>query len=127
VKVAAISRPGDEVSSLGMIKSGSRACLANSISAIDLAKSIKLVSSGPIMISPAFAERSIGEIASSKSVDKEKEDKVESVLSEREMEIVRLIAEGVTDKEISEKLIITENTMKMHVRNILNKLELHNQ
>jgi NarL family two-component system response regulator LiaR len=43
------------------------------------------------------------------------------------MEIARLIARGATNKEIAGKLFITENTTKVHVKNILNKLELKNR
>jgi DNA-binding NarL/FixJ family response regulator len=127
VKVAIIARTGDEASSLGIIKSGARACLAKSISAVDLVRSIELISSGRIIISPLFAEKFIDEVASFKSEDGGKGAKAESVLSEREMEIVKLIATGVTNKEIASKLIIAENTVKVHVKNILNKLELRNR
>jgi small-conductance mechanosensitive channel/DNA-binding CsgD family transcriptional regulator len=49
------------------------------------------------------------------------------MLSERELEIARLISQGATNKEISEKLFIAENTAKVHVKNILGKLELKNR
>lgn len=50
-----------------------------------------------------------------------------SVLSDREKEIARLISEGVSNKEIADKLFISENTVKVHVKNILKKLELRNR
>jgi DNA-binding CsgD family transcriptional regulator/small-conductance mechanosensitive channel len=50
-----------------------------------------------------------------------------SILSERELEIARLVSQGATNKEIAEKLFITENTAKVHVKNILGKLELKNR
>jgi DNA-binding NarL/FixJ family response regulator len=87
-----------------------------------LMKSIELISSGRIIISPVFADKFIDEILSSTDVIGDQQDKAESILSEREMEIAKLIAEGVTNKEISGKLFITENTVKVHVKNILNKL-----
>jgi DNA-binding NarL/FixJ family response regulator len=126
VKVAIIARPGDQVSSLDIIKSGARAFLAKNISAVDLVKSIELISGGRIIISPLFAEKFINEIATSEDLSS-KDGVLESILSEREMEVVKLIAEGVTNKEIGERLTITENTVKVHVKNILNKLELRNR
>ncbi len=51
----------------------------------------------------------------------------ETGLSEREKEIARLIAEGIRNKEIAERLFIAENTVKVHVKNILKKLELRNR
>lgn len=127
VKVAIIARPGDEASSLGIIKSGARACLAKNISAVDLVKSIELISSGRIIISPVFAVKFIDEITSAKELGRDIDDKAESVLSTREVEIAKLIAEGVTNKEIAKKLIISENTVKVHLKNILSKLELRNR
>ncbi len=50
-----------------------------------------------------------------------------SVLSDREKEIARLISEGVSNREIGERLFIAENTVKVHVKNILKKLELRNR
>lgn len=126
-KVAIITRPGDEASSLAMIKSGASACLTKNISVSDLVKSIELISSGRIIISNWFADKFINEVISSTDNIEDKSDKNGLILSKREMEIVQLIAEGVTNKEIAEKLIITENTVKVHVKRILKKLELRNR
>ncbi len=127
VKVAIMARPGVEAAPLGIIKAGARAYLAKGISAADLIKSVELISSGRIIISHHFAERFLDEIASLTEVKSEKGTKVESGISEREMEIVRLIVEGATNKEIAKRLFIAENTVKVHVKNILNKLELRNR
>ena len=70
---------------------------------------------------PVYAERPIeGE---SGRFDAE----IKSVLSDREKEIARLVSEGVGNREIGEKLFIAENTVKVHVKNILKKLELKNR
>jgi DNA-binding NarL/FixJ family response regulator len=126
-KVVMITRPGEELNPLNVLKSGARAYLAKNISATDLVKSIELISSGRIIISPVFAEKFITEISSAEKDDKAKTLLTKSALSEREMEIVKLIAEGNTNKEIAQKLFIAENTVKVHVKNILNKLELRNR
>ncbi len=46
-------------------------------------------------------------------------------LTERELEVLELVAEGMSNREIAEKLYISENTAKNHVRNILEKLHTH--
>lgn len=56
-----------------------------------------------------------------------KVDEIKSILSEREKDIARLISEGVGNREIGERLFIAENTVKVHVKNILKKLELRNR
>lgn len=50
-----------------------------------------------------------------------------SILTKREIEVARLISRGATNKEVAEKLFITENTAKVHLKNILRKLELKNR
>jgi DNA-binding NarL/FixJ family response regulator len=126
-KFAIITRPGEEFNPVNALKSGARAYLAKNISASDLVKSIELISSGRIIISPVFAEKFITEIASAEKDDKTKALEPRSELSEREMEIVKLIAQGNTNKEIAQKLYIAENTVKVHVKNILSKMELRNR
>ena len=69
VNVAMIGRPGAGPNPLDILKTGARACLARSISAADLIKSIELISSGRIIISPVFAEKFLSQIASAEKAD----------------------------------------------------------
>lgn len=127
VKVAMITRPGEGPNPLHILKSGASASLAKSISVADLIKSIELISSGRIIISPVLAEKFLDEIVSAERTDNTKAIETKSSLSEREIEIVRLIVEGNTNKEVAQTLFIAENTVKVHVKNILSKLELRNR
>jgi len=127
VKVVMITHPETQASPIEILKAGARACLTKTISAPDLVKSIELVSSGRIIISPVLAERFLYEIGSRKTDDRRIGTKSESDLSGREIEITKLIAEGATNKEIAESLFIAESTVKVHVKNILDKLELRNR
>jgi DNA-binding NarL/FixJ family response regulator len=126
-KVAVVSRSGAEPGLLDVMKAGARACLAKSISAADLIKSVELISSGRIIISPVFAEAFLREIVCATDVDDKGGSKSEAGLSEREIEIVKLVTQGATNKEIARALFIAENTVKVHVKNILSKLELRNR
>ena len=47
--------------------------------------------------------------------------------SERELEVLRLVARGLNNREVAKELFISENTVKNHVRNILEKLQLHSR
>jgi DNA-binding NarL/FixJ family response regulator len=127
IKVVLLSRSDSGKNALDFMKAGARAFLAKNISAGDLIKSLELISSGRIIISPLFAEKFLEDISFNTSEKNSGESVPTSVLSGREMQIALLIAEGDTNKEIAEKLFITENTAKVHVKNILNKLELKNR
>ena len=126
VKVVMITRPETSPNPLHILRAGAEGCLAKSISTDDLVKSIELISGGRVIISSHLVTRLFNEIdAISKSTDAQGEKKVP--LSEREIEIVLLIVEGNTNREIAEKLFIAESTVKVHVKNILGKLELRNR
>jgi DNA-binding NarL/FixJ family response regulator len=59
-----------------------------------------------------------------------KPDKAQSTalkLTERELEVLRLVARGLNNREVAKELFISENTVKNHVRNILEKLQLHSR
>ena len=62
-----------------------------------------------------------------KAEDSAKPSETKPSLSEREKEVAKLIAEGISNKEIAQRLFIAENTVKVHVKNILKKLELRNR
>lgn len=126
-KVAMINRPGEGANPLTFLKAGARAYLSKNISASDLVKSIELISSGRVIIGHSFAEAFLAEITSAEKDDTVKAAETKSSLSPREIEIVRLITEGATNREIAQKLFIAENTVKVHVKNILKKLELRNR
>jgi DNA-binding NarL/FixJ family response regulator len=127
IKVAIITRLGIGPNPVHILKAGARACLAKNISPLDLIKSIELISSGRIIISPLFADEFLNEMNSAENTDNTKPAEAKCALTDRELEIVVLIAEGNTNKEIASKLFIAENTVKVHVKNILNKLELRNR
>jgi two-component system NarL family response regulator len=113
-KVILISRPDMKTAPIDALKAGARACLSRNISFSDMLKSIELISSGRIIISPFFAQKFLDDITPQK-MDNVQTD---SELSEREIEIAILIAQGESNKGISEKLFISESTVKVHVKNI---------
>jgi DNA-binding NarL/FixJ family response regulator len=127
IRVAMITRPGEGPNPLQILKSGARGYLAKTISAADLVKTIELISSGRIIIGHEFAKSFLDEIDSAEKVDSIEAAETKSSLSNREIEIAGLITEGYTNKEIAQKLFIAENTVKVHVKNILKKLELRNR
>ena len=126
-KVVTMSHPEALEDPLDLVRAGAWACLSRLISADDLVKSLELIHSGRIIISRFLARAVIQEIRSLERDDDKKERQGKEPLSDRQLEIVKFIAHGRTNKEIAQELAITENTVKGHVKNILEKLELRNR
>lgn len=117
----------DEPHIFQAIKAGAMGYLLKDVSFDDLIEAIRRVSKGEALIQPVIATKVLKEFA---MVDKRKikeGDKFYSDLTEREKEILRLIALGGTNKEIAQKLGITEKTVKNHISNIFQTLHVNNR
>jgi NarL family two-component system response regulator LiaR len=85
-------------------------------------KSIREVFQGITSIEPRIANKLMREIQRTSD-----SPPTEEPLTNREMEVIRLIAEGLSNQEIAERLVISERTVRTHVTNILGKLHLANR
>ncbi len=105
------------------IKAGASGYLLKEISIEEVASAIRAVVSGQSLISPSMASKLLFEFASlaKQAEDRERVPK----LTDREKDVLRLVGKGMSNREVSDALIIAENTVKNHVRNILEKLRLH--
>ena len=85
-----------------------------------------MVSEGQSLISPSMAVKLIDEF---KQISRPEKGAVGGGLrlTDRELEVLRLVATGMNNREIAKQLVISENTVKNHVRNILEKLQLHSR
>ena len=84
-----------------------------------LIDAIRQVNQGVASLHPSIAKRVLEEFQ-----DSDKQKLSEEPLTQRELEILRLIAQGLENKEIAEQLVISEATVRTHVSNILGKLHL---
>ncbi len=103
------------------IRAGALSYLLKDVSAAELAEAIRKAGRGEPVMAPRVAARLMAELRGAHS---QADGQIEPLLSEREMEVLRLIAAGESNTEIAEKLVVTEHTVKKHVSNILSKLHL---
>jgi two-component system response regulator DegU len=106
------------------IKAGARGYLLKDTPASELLETIKRVHAGESIIQPSVATRMIAEFTRRRGAPQEPEYEL---LSERERDVLRLIADGLSNKEIASRLILAEGTVKNHVSAILDKLHAANR
>lgn len=123
VKVAMLTDSKQEEKLFSAIEAGATGYLAKDIKVVDLVKSIDLIAKGEVVVSPPFAGKLVRKVTLTKTKQAEPKD----IPSEREAEILKLLAKGATNKELAEILFIAENTAKVHIKNILEKLQLRNR
>jgi DNA-binding NarL/FixJ family response regulator len=109
------------------IKAGASGYLLKEISIEEVADAIRKVHAGQSLISPSMASKLLTEFASMAKKDEEKQQMPAPRLTDREMEVLTLVAQGLNNRDIAKELFISENTVKNHVRNILEKLHLHSR
>ena len=117
-KVIALTSFGDEARLFAAVKAGAAGYLLKDTAPGDIVKGIRMVSIGEALISPAAAAKLMQEFAQG-----EPQAGVER-LTDREVEVLRLIARGLSNREIAAELVLSEKTVKTHVSNILAKLHL---
>lgn len=107
------------------VKSGASGYLLKDSSLEEVAHAVRVVAEGQSLITPSMAAKLIDEF---KQLSKADRSPVPGLrLTDRELEVLRLVARGLNNREISQELFISENTVKNHVRNILEKLQLHSR
>lgn len=109
------------------IKAGAKGYVCKDIGIEDLVKAIFLVASGEVVLSPAVATKVLEEFAESFPERQRTHQKGSLGLTEREKEVLALVAKGTNNRTIALSLCITENTVKVHLRNIMDKLHVHNR
>ncbi|MCB9186814.1 MAG: response regulator transcription factor [Flavobacteriales bacterium] len=120
IKVISLTQHSERAMVQQLLECGSDGYLLKNIAQDDLAASIKKVVGGERVFSDEVSMGLVG-----KAVEKNANG-VEVELTEREIEILALIAEGLSSKQIGEKLFISPRTVDTHRTNLMNKLDIHN-
>jgi len=125
VKIIILTGSEGEAHVLTALKTGARAYVLKGVAARELVNILHMVHSGEIYVTPTLAASLLSEMTASPRNDPSQSsfDK----LTEREHEILALIAGGTSNKEIALQLHLTEKTVKHYVTNILQKLQVQNR
>lgn len=113
VEVLALTSVLEDASVVGAIRAGAIGYLLKDTQAEELRRAIKAAAEGQVQLAPQAAARLLREVRMPESPE---------TLTERETEVLKLLAEGQANKEIARTLTIGEKTVKTHVSNILGKL-----
>ncbi len=104
------------------LRAGASGYLLKDVSGKELADAIRVVAKGGTLIAPSVARKVVSEFARLKPASPKMVETLSDPLSEREFEILKVLAQGYTNKEIADKLYLAEGTVKNYVTNILQKI-----
>jgi len=124
-KIIMLTVSDEEADLYEAVKSGASGYLLKDSSIEEVAQAVRVVAEGQSLISPSMAVKLIDEF---KQMSRpERTPGANFRLTERELDVLKLVAKGHNNRVIAGELFISENTVKNHVRNILEKLQLHSR
>ncbi len=120
-KVLVLSASGEQQDVLEAVKAGASGYLLKSATAAELVDAVRRTAAGDAVFTPGLAGLVLGEYR--RTADDDSAPK----LTPRETEVLRLVAKGLTAKQVAERLVLSHRTVENHVQNTLSKLQLHNR
>ena len=126
-KIVMLTVSDDEEDLYESVKAGANGYLLKEVSIEEVADAVRSVARGHSLISPSMASKLLHEFNELSRRADERMKSASPRLTGRELEVLKLVAKGLSNREISSELFISENTVKYHVRNILEKLHLHSR
>src|SRR5712692_432953 len=109
------------------LRAGASGFLLKDVTAERLFDAVRVIAAGEALLAPAVTRRLIGEFTRLRPVSGTPPLAVLGTLTPRETEVLRLVAEGMSNPEIARRLVVTEETVKTHVSHILAKLGLRDR
>ena len=128
-KIIMLTISDEEEDLFDAIRAGASGYLLKDIPLDEVAGAVRAVHGGQSLINPSMAAKLLTEFAALARRDEEESPRQVPAprLTEREIEVLRLVARGMNNRDIAKELFISENTVKNHVRNILEKLQIHSR
>ena len=123
-RVLILSASGEQADVLEAVKAGATGYLVKSASSEELLDAVRRVAQGDTVFTPGLAGLVLGEF---RRMSTEPQTPPGEQLTERETEILKMVATGLSYKQIAERLVLSHRTVQNHVQNTLRKLQLHNR
>ncbi|MGW1379127.1 response regulator [Streptomyces sp. NPDC002446] len=129
LRVLVLSASGEHADVLEAVKSGATGYLLKSASTQELLDAVRRTAAGDAVFTPGLAGLVLGEYRrlATEPAPATADEPGAPQLTERETEVLRLVAKGLSYKQIAERLVISHRTVQNHVQNTLGKLQLHNR
>jgi DNA-binding NarL/FixJ family response regulator len=124
VRVLILSASGEQADVLAAVKAGATGYLVKSASREELLTAVRRVAAGDPVFTPGLAGLVLGEFQRMSDEPAEPDD---SGLTERETEVLRMVAKGMSYRQIADRLVLSHRTVQNHVQNTLRKLQMHNR
>lgn len=124
-RVLILSASGEQEDVLAAVKAGATGYLVKSASREELIEACRRVAGGDTVFTPGLAGLVLGEYRRLLGGDAGEPDVPQ--LTERETEVLKMVAKGMSYKQIAERLFLSHRTVQNHVQNTLRKLQLHNR
>lgn len=124
--VLVISASGERDDVLRAIKAGAKGYMVKSASPDELLDGVRRTAAGDAVFTPGLAGLVLGEFRRM-VMRAEAHNDTGPALTNREIEVLRLVAKGLAYREIAERLFVSHRTVQNHVQNVLRKLQLHNR
>ena len=126
-RVLILSASGEHEDVLEAVKAGATGYLVKSASRKELLDAVRRVASGDTVFTPGLAGLVLGEYRRLSDAPPTPDQGDTPRLTERETEVLRMVAKGMSYKQIAERLVLSHRTVQNHVQNTLRKLQMHNR
>lgn len=124
-RVLVLSASGEHADVLNAVKAGATGYLIKSASAAELVEAVRQTAAGEATFGAGLAGLLLGEYRRLAAAPSTPDDKPR--LTERETEVLRLVAKGLTAKQVATRLVLSHRTVQNHVQNAMAKLQVHNR
>ena len=125
VRVLVLSASGEHADVLAAVKAGATGYLVKSASREELLTAVRRVAQGDPVFTAGLAGLVLGEFQ--RISEEPTSDPSEPRLTERETEVLKMVAKGLSYRQIAERLVLSHRTVQNHVQNTLTKLQMHNR